>query len=108
MSTDARIEGLSLDARVKSLSNTEIDNALLINTLALGDGTYIGTGVGVAIVDSGFDPKAEQDFSGKIAFYDFTTGKTNPPSSTFYDKYRTRNARRGIDRELRGRVEGLV
>jgi serine protease AprX len=75
------IEGLSLDAIVTAHDDDdEIDDddvTITINTLrqtlGLTSGRLDGTGVGVAVIDSGL--ALSSDFSGRVrAFYDFTGG----------------------------------
>src|SRR5438046_2172287 len=79
LASDQHIAGISLDARVKTLakngaaSSTQTIQEILLATLGL-DGTESGEGVGVGVVDSGFEPAALQDFDqSRIKFYDFTS-----------------------------------
>jgi subtilisin family serine protease len=63
--------------------------ALLLKTMAMpATSSPMGAGVGIAIIDSGFDAASRDDFETKESkFYDFTTGSLNPKASPPYDNY---------------------
>ena len=74
------------------MANTSqaIDDTLL-STLGIDDAgpSGSGAGVGVAIIDSGFDPAAHNDFhSSAVTFFDFTSTSPAPvQTSRPYDDY---------------------
>jgi serine protease AprX len=64
-------------------SGPAVPPAVLRQTLGVGNSSLTGHGIGVAIIDSGLEMSSE--FSGRVTFYDFTTGGI--VSSYPYDDY---------------------
>jgi serine protease AprX len=93
LANDRRVAGLSLDAPVRSMSDNDDDgarfSALLLDTMAMpATSLPVGDGVGIAIIDSGFEPATLSDFETRGSkFFDFTTGSANPKASKPYDNY---------------------
>ena len=92
------VETISLDAQTTSFQTVAPTGQTVRSTLGVPSRSAKGTGVGVAVVDSGI--AASSVFGSRIAaFYDFTTGAAvaAPPS----DRVRSRHARGGSHRRLR-------
>jgi serine protease AprX len=89
LAQDPSIARLSLDAPLERLSANGIPGGpnqtlteVLLNTLGIFDRSVTGADVGVAIVDSGFNPAAPGDFRpDRDVFYDFTSKASPDPSS---------------------------
>src|SRR5262249_20179915 len=77
------------DARVRSMDSPTalLGNDLLLNSLGVSDRGYRGATVGVAVIDSGFEPAAQSDFYSLAAFFDFTSGNANPVPTWPRDNY---------------------
>lgn len=64
-------------------SGPPVPPTVLRQTLGVGNSSLTGHGVGVAVIDSGLEMSSE--FSGRVTFFDFTTGGI--VSSYPYDDY---------------------
>jgi serine protease AprX len=85
LAKNPNVLSISIDARLEAdkVSAPGSNSAILRETLGLSFGSPQGTGVGVAVLDSGIYPSV--DFDTRItAFYDFTRGGI---ASAPYDDY---------------------
>src|SRR5581483_8719017 len=71
VAADPDVKSISADARVRTLGTSSLSKDVLLNTEALLPRTYSGSGIGVAVVDSGILPNANEKV---VATYDFTNG----------------------------------
>src|SRR5262249_5237241 len=72
LASDPRVIRLSSDAIVRSLSTSYLSQDTLLNTEALLPRGYTGDHIGVAVIDSGILPNANEKVT---VTYDFTKGK---------------------------------
>ena len=88
LATSPFIASLSLDAPVSHAGvASQIVNDTLLNTLGVRDSRFVGTNVGVAVIDSGFNPAAQPDFNpARVLFFDFTKSRS-PQREAPYDAY---------------------
>ena len=92
LANDGRVAGVSVDAAVRGMGGpggADKFSALLLNTMEIpATSSPLGAGVGIAIIDSGFEAASRDDFDAKESkFYDFTTGSLNPKASAPYDNF---------------------